>query len=68
MPAPYFRSGGHTSEGFCLLVGEGFTPGARIGVGQTPDLTATLLAMMGVAEQAHVSGRPIARAVDAECA
>ncbi|MCB1818227.1 MAG: alkaline phosphatase family protein [Chromatiaceae bacterium] len=67
-PAPYFRSGGHTSEGFCLLVGEGFTPGARIGVGQTPDLTATLLAMMGVAEQAHVSGYPIARAIDAECA
>jgi len=67
-PAPYFRSGGHTTEGFCLLAGEGFTAGVRVGVGQTPDLTATLLARMGVSDQAHVSGCPIIHAVDAECA
>jgi hypothetical protein len=58
-PVPFFRTGGHSTLGFMLAVGEGFAPGVRLPRITTPDFTATLLAAMGVAIPAHVQGRPL---------
>lgn len=57
-PAPFFRSGGHATQGFVLAKGEGFEPGARLPNVSTPDVTATLLARMGVEIPPHVEGKP----------
>ncbi len=59
-PIPYFRSGGHATEGFVIARGPGFTPGLRVDGISTPDVTATILDRLGVAIPDHVDGRPIA--------
>ncbi|MGE0667667.1 MAG: alkaline phosphatase family protein [Sphingomonadales bacterium] len=59
-PVPFFRSGGHATEGFVLARGAGFTPGARLADVATPDVTATILDRLGVPIPGHVEGRPFA--------
>ncbi len=58
-PAPFFRSGGHATEGFILAKGDGFVPGRHLPPVPTPDVTATLLARLGVPVPGHVDGRPL---------
>ncbi|MBI1181965.1 MAG: hypothetical protein GC201_15575 [Alphaproteobacteria bacterium] len=58
-PVPYFRSGGHATQGFVLARGDGFAPGTRLPPVKTADVTATLLDRMGVDIPEHVEGRPI---------
>ena len=56
-PVPFFRTGGHSTDGFVLARGAGFTPGVRLAPITTPDFTATLLSQLGVAIPPHVRGR-----------
>jgi predicted AlkP superfamily phosphohydrolase/phosphomutase len=61
-PVPFFRSGGHATEGFVLARGAGFAPGTRLPPVATPDVTATLLHRLGVTVPDHVAGRPLGAA------
>jgi predicted AlkP superfamily phosphohydrolase/phosphomutase len=58
-PVPFFRSGGHATQGFVLARGAGFEPGARLPPVATADVTATLLDRLGMEIPAHVDGRPM---------
>ncbi|MCB2060014.1 MAG: alkaline phosphatase family protein [Novosphingobium sp.] len=58
-PIPFFRSGGHASEGFVLARGPGFEQGLRLPAVDTADLTATLLDRLDIAVPDHIKGRPI---------
>jgi predicted AlkP superfamily phosphohydrolase/phosphomutase len=60
-PIPFFRSGGHSTEGFILARGPGFEPGVRLPAVETADVTATLLDRLHVAIPDHIRGRPIGR-------
>lgn len=58
-PVPYFRSGGHAPTGLCLICGPGIEPGSRLpDDAQVPDLTASVLKLMGRNIPAHIEGRP----------
>lgn len=57
-PVPYFRSGGHTSTGFCLVRGPGIAPGSSLPAdAQVADLPATLLRLMGQDIPPYMEGR-----------
>jgi len=58
-PVPYFRSGGHSTEGFFLAQGPQFPPGLRLPSITTPDVTATVLEALGVPRPAHLEGKPV---------
>lgn len=59
-PVPWLRTGGHAPDGFCLLRGPGIAPGSRLADDAAiPDLTATLLEMLGVAVPAYIEGRSL---------
>ncbi|WP_053076668.1 alkaline phosphatase family protein [Caenimonas sp. SL110] len=60
-PVPFFRTGGHSTVGFMLAIGEGFGKGVRLPVVKTQDVTATLLQAMGGEVPAHIEGAAIAR-------
>ncbi len=45
-PAPYFRSGGHSSQGFVIARGPGIAPGSRLPDLRTDELTATFLGLL----------------------
>ncbi|ROZ69429.1 alkaline phosphatase family protein [Ramlibacter sp. WS9] len=57
-PMPFFRTGGHSCEGFVLARGPGFEAGRRLPPVTTEDVTATLLQQLGAAIPAHVKGVP----------
>jgi predicted AlkP superfamily phosphohydrolase/phosphomutase len=61
-PVPFFRSGGHATEGFLLASGPSFERGRRLPDLETADVTATLLDRLGIAVPEHVGGRPIGKA------
>lgn len=46
-PVPWFRTGGHTYDGFLILEGAGVEPGGRLREGHPVDVPATLLAALG---------------------
>jgi predicted AlkP superfamily phosphohydrolase/phosphomutase len=58
-PVPFFRSGGHATEGFLLARGIGMKPNTRLPYVTTADVTATLLDRLGEPVPSHVEGRPI---------
>ena len=58
-PVPYFRTGGHTAEGFFLACGAGFAKGERLEPLTLPDVTATLMTQLGAELPAHYEGRAI---------
>jgi hypothetical protein len=58
-PVPFFRSGGHATEGFLLARATGLTPDRRVPYVTTADVTATLLDRLGEPVPPHVEGRPI---------
>jgi predicted AlkP superfamily phosphohydrolase/phosphomutase len=57
-PVPFFRSGGHSTEGFFLAKGAGIAAGARLPVISTADVTATLLDRLGQDIPDYVAGKP----------
>jgi hypothetical protein len=57
-PMPFFRTGGHSCEGFVLARGPGFEAGRRLPPVATEDVTATLLQQLGADLPAHVKGVP----------
>jgi predicted AlkP superfamily phosphohydrolase/phosphomutase len=58
-PVPYFRTGGHAPDGFCVLRGPGIGAGSRLPEqAQVADLTASLLTLMGHDVPAYMDGRP----------
>ena len=58
-PVPYFRTGGHTDEGFLVATGAGFDSGVTLDDIKTQDITATILDQLAVEIPAHISGTPI---------
>ncbi len=58
-PMPFFRTGGHSCEGFVMACGPGFDAGRQLRPVTTEDVTATLLQQLGAKIPGHVSGRPI---------
>ncbi|MEO1391617.1 MAG: alkaline phosphatase family protein [Cyanobacteria bacterium J06634_5] len=58
-PVPFFRTGGHRSHGFLMVKGPGIEPGTRLNSGEAPDITATLLALMGVPIPNYFDGRSL---------
>lgn len=59
-PVPWMRTGGHARDGFCILSGPGIAPGgtlrAKAGV---PDLTATLVEMLGIKSPGSLEGHSL---------
>lgn len=59
-PVPYFRTGGHATNGFLLAMGPGIPVGSELPrTASVSDLTATLLAMMGEPVPAYMEGAPL---------
>lgn len=58
-PVPFFRTGGHATEGFVLARGAEFAPGERRAAVQTADVTATILHSMDISPPAHAQGTPM---------
>jgi predicted AlkP superfamily phosphohydrolase/phosphomutase len=58
-PLPYFRTGGHCSQGFLAARGPRIQPGSRLSDLQATDLTATLLSLLGQAVPDYVDGRAV---------
>jgi predicted AlkP superfamily phosphohydrolase/phosphomutase len=61
-PVPFFRTGAHHPSGFMLARVPGIAPGTRLPEAQVPDLTATLLELLGAERPGHLEGRPLLRA------
>lgn len=61
-PVPYFRVGGHATEGFVIAQGKRFSPNAppRSDV-KTTDVTATILDLLDVERPAHMRGASLAQ-------
>jgi predicted AlkP superfamily phosphohydrolase/phosphomutase len=58
-PVPFFRSGAHDEQGFALIAGPGVTGRSRLREGTAPDLTATLLSLLGEPVPASLDGRSL---------
>jgi hypothetical protein len=58
-PAPYFRSGGHSTEGFVIARGRDIPKGVRLPPVTTADVTATILARLGEKIPDYVAGQPL---------
>lgn len=58
-PLPYFRTGGHCSQGFLAARGPRILPGSSLADLQATDLTATLLSLLGQPLPDYVDGRAI---------
>jgi predicted AlkP superfamily phosphohydrolase/phosphomutase len=58
-PVPYKRTGGHLSQGFLLAHGAQIPPGTTLAKGRSVDLTATILALMGVPQPDYLDGRSL---------
>lgn len=58
-PLPYFRTGGHCSQGFLAARGPRVVPGSRLTELQATDLTATLLSLLGQPVPDHMHGQAV---------
>lgn len=58
-PAPFFRTGGHSTQGFLLAHAPGFKAGSRLEGINVMDFTATLLSRLGQDIPAYVKGKPL---------
>ncbi|MEN9315495.1 MAG: hypothetical protein RIS35_1888, partial [Pseudomonadota bacterium] len=57
-PIPYFRTGGHSTEGFVFARGPSFGVGLRPEPISVPDLTAAVFRSLDMPVPAHVTGNP----------
>jgi predicted AlkP superfamily phosphohydrolase/phosphomutase len=60
-PLPYYRSGGHTEEGFLWLSGPGIAAGTRLSDGRPTSLAPTLLALLGARIPDYMKQLPLVR-------
>lgn len=58
-PVPYYRTGGHRSNGFLMAKGPGIAPGSTLPEGQAVDLGPTILELMGAPIPNYVDGKPL---------
>jgi len=59
-PVPRMRTGGHVSDGFCMLNGSDIEPGAQLRRdARVTDLTATLFKMLNIAPPPYLEGRSL---------
>jgi len=59
-PGPGPRPAGHLPDGFCILAGPGIAAGSALPAGAGPaDLTATLVALLGLEPPANLEGRSL---------
>jgi predicted AlkP superfamily phosphohydrolase/phosphomutase len=61
-PVPFFRTGAHHPSGFIVARGPGIAAGTRLPDSGVPDLSATLLELLGRPRPDHLEGRPFLRA------
>lgn len=57
-PIPFFRTGGHSTEGFVVARGPSFPAGSRTKPISVPDLTAAVIQGLELPIPAHVTGNP----------
>ena len=62
-PVPFFRTGGHATEGFVLARGGEFAPGERLAAVQTADVTSTILHSLDIPPPTHAQGTPMQTAL-----
>jgi hypothetical protein len=60
-PAPFFRSGVHTADGFFTMVGQGIEPGV-LPNGKLVDMPATILDLLGSPVPNHFEGHSLTAA------
>jgi predicted AlkP superfamily phosphohydrolase/phosphomutase len=58
-PLPYFRAGGHNSDGFAFLRGPGIKAGSKLEEWAINDIAPTILALLGVSIPSHMDGQPL---------
>ncbi len=60
-PLPYYRSGGHTEEGFLWISGPDIDAGTRLPDGRPTSLAPTFLALLGAGIPGHMRQPPLLR-------
>ena len=60
-PLPYYRSGGHTEEGFLWISGPDIEAGARLPDGRPTSLAPTFLALLGAGIPDYMQQPPLLR-------
>jgi hypothetical protein len=58
-PVPFFRSGGHSEEGFLLVRGPGVEPGSSLPPGRLVDVGPTILRLMDAPIPGRLAGKPL---------
>lgn len=58
-PMPFYRTGGHRSNGFVLAKGPGITPNSTVNAGHILDLSPTILKWMGAPIPEYFDGKPL---------
>jgi len=58
-PLPYFRAGGHNSDGFAFLRGSGIKAGSKLEEWEINDIAPTILALLGASIPSHMDGQPL---------
>jgi predicted AlkP superfamily phosphohydrolase/phosphomutase len=56
---PYFRTGGHSNEGFLMIQGKNIKPNDNIIYGNIPDLSATILDLIGANIPDYLDGKSL---------
>jgi predicted AlkP superfamily phosphohydrolase/phosphomutase len=58
-PLTHARAGGHTSQGFLMAMGSGIAPNSDLTHGETVDLPATILELLGAPIPNYFEGKPL---------
>ena len=61
-PLPYYRSGGHTEQGFLWISGPGIEAGTQLADGRPTSLAPTFLALLGARVPHYMNQLPLLRA------
>ena len=65
-PLPYYRSGGHTEQGFLWISGPGIEAGSRLPEGRPTSLAPTLLAILGAPVPDYMLQAPLLKPTGAD--
>jgi len=65
-PLPYYRSGGHTEQGFLWISGPGIEAGTRLPEGRPTSLAPTLLAILGAPVPDYMLQAPLLKPTGAD--
>jgi predicted AlkP superfamily phosphohydrolase/phosphomutase len=61
-PVPFGRTGGHSDEGFAVVVGPGYSPGSDLPDGNIKDIAPTILDLLGAPKPEWLEGSSLAAA------